>query len=62
MKIYFLLFISMSTNFEFYETVQFIENVEIRKYDEQIIASYVSKNNSNNFSILANYILEVFKV
>ena len=55
--LFFLLFISMSTNFEFYETVQFIENVEIRKYDEQIIASHVSKNNSNNnFSILANYI------
>ena len=33
----------MSTNFQFYETVQVIENVEIRKYDEQIIASHASK-------------------
>ena len=47
----------MSTNFQFYETIQVIENIEIRKYDEQIIASHVSKDNSNNnFSILANYI------
>ena len=47
----------MSSNFQFYETIQVIENIEIRKYDEQIIASHVSKDNSNNnFSILANYI------
>ena len=58
MKILFLLLVtSMSTNFQFYETIQVIENIEIRKYDEQIIASHVSKDNSNNnFSILANYI------
>ena len=47
----------MSTNFQFYETIQVIENIEIRKYDEQIIASHISKDNqNNNFSILANYI------
>ena len=47
----------MSTYFQFYETIQVIENIEIRKYDEQIIASHISKDNqSNNFSILANYI------
>ena len=38
----------MSTNFKFYETIQIIENIEIRKYDEQIIASHDSKDNSNN--------------
>ena len=47
----------MSNNFQFYETVQIIENIEIRKYDEQIVASHISKDNqNNNFSILANYI------
>ena len=47
----------MSTYFQLYETIQVIENIEIRKYDEQIIASHFSKDNSNNnFSILANYI------
>ena len=58
MKILFLLLVTcMSTNFQFYETIQVIENIEIRKYDEQIIASHFSKDNSNNnFSILANYI------
>ena len=58
MKILFLFLItSMSTNFQFYETIKVIENIEIRKYDEQIIASHISKDNqNNNFSILANYI------
>ena len=58
MKILFLFLItSMSTNFQFYETIKVIENIEIRKYDEHIIASHISKDNqNNNFSILANYI------
>jgi hypothetical protein len=34
--IFFLLVTSMPTNFQFYETIQVIENIEIRKYDEQI--------------------------
>ena len=39
---------------EYVETIKFIENIEIRKYDEQIIASHISKDNqNNNFSILA---------
>ena len=58
MKIYILLFVSiMSTNPQLYETVKIIENIEIRKYNKQIIASHISVDKqSNNFSILANYI------